>query len=99
MNVLISVEKHRVASQTLLAGADVGACDMLMNNGRVVKLILWDITGRSEYSALTSAFYQGACGISTENKTRLYNCTLPCSIDNSHVVSNFLCFQVPMPLS
>ena len=35
---------HRVASQTLLAGADVGACDMLMNNGKVVKLIMWDIT-------------------------------------------------------
>ena len=35
---------HRVASQTLLAGADVGACDMLMNNGKVVKLVMWDIT-------------------------------------------------------
>lgn len=37
----------------------MGADDVVVSNGAVVKLVTWDITGNSEYSALTSAFYQG----------------------------------------
>lgn len=44
----------------LYLGVDVGAGDVAVNDGRVAKLITWDITGKTEYSAITSAFYQGA---------------------------------------